>query len=128
MYIRFIVRRQDEDSRSYTGLFTEAYRLRDSEDLESYELTRLENALSWMRANLNIPKCLSEQGNERAISWFKPGAKKPLSCAWEIVYLLRERGVPVEMIKSSDPGTIIFEDGWQVVAKPRRSGRLHVSQ
>ena len=29
------------------------------------------------------------------------------------------------MIKTEDPGTIIYEDGWQIVAKPRRGQAKH---
>ena len=77
-----------------------------------------------MRENLNAPSCLDEPRNERAICWFKDTAKAPLEKVWEMVSFLRERGVPIEMIKSEDPGTIIYEDDWQVAAKPRKKDRI----
>lgn len=126
MFLRFIVRKQDQGSRSFVGLFTQAYDLRDSHDLERHEEERIEDFLGWMRKNLEAPKCLDEPENERAICWFKHTAKTPLEKAWEVVSLLRERGVPIEMIKTDDPGTIIYEDEWQVAAKPRKKDRIRV--
>ena len=98
MFIRFIIRRQDDSSRSFVGLFTEAYKLRDSDDLDPHDDERLEKALSWMRVNVNVPKCLKEPGNDRAVSWFKPTAKEPLEWAWELVSILRENGVALRSI------------------------------
>jgi hypothetical protein len=38
------------------------------------------------------------------------------------VALLEEKGVKVQMLKTDSPGVVIYEDGWQVVAKPWRGG------
>ncbi len=67
---------------------------------------------------------LAEPGNGRAICWFKDTAGTPLEKAWEVVSLLCERGVPIEMIKSENPGKIIYEDEWRVAAKPRKKDRI----
>ena len=37
-----------------------------------------------------------------------------------IVALLESKGVWVEMVTTADPGIILYEDQWQIVAKPRR--------
>ena len=42
---------------------------------------------------------------------------------WELVAILRDQAVPVEMITSSDPGTICYSDRYQVAAIPRKAGR-----
>jgi hypothetical protein len=42
---------------------------------------------------------------------------------WELVAVLRDQAVPVEMITTSDPGTICYADRYQVAAIPRRAGR-----
>ena len=124
MFLRFVVKKQDRDSRSFSGLFTEAYALREARDLEAHEDAQLGRFLTWMKENLQDPPCLAEPGNDRAICWFKDTARTPLEKAWEAVSLLREQGVPIEMIKSEDPGTIIYEDDWQVAAKPRKKNRI----
>ncbi len=44
--------------------------------------------------------------HRRAISWFKPDAEVDL------------HGYHVEVLRTTEPGTVVFEDGWQVIAKP----------
>lgn len=74
--------------------------------------------------HLKIPACLRERGNERAICWFKPEARIPIAYAWDMVAVLRERGHHVEMLKTAEPGTLLYEDGWQIVAKPLARDRI----
>ncbi len=124
MFLRFVVCRQDQESRSFTGLFTLAYELHESHELQDHEDVRLGQFLEWMRANLATPDCLETPGNERAICWFKDTATTALEKAWDAVSLLRERGESIEMIKTDDPGAIIYEDDWQVAAKPRKTDRI----
>ena len=122
-YVRLIVRNRDSESNSWQGLFTAAYALRELE-LERHERDVLERALDWFRMHLKIPSCLGEPENRRAICWFKDRAQKPLEYARDLAWLLTERGVQVEQVTTRDVGTIIYEDGWQVAAKPRKSNRL----
>lgn len=37
---------------------------------------------------------------------------------WDLVAVLRSYGAIVELLKTAKPGTIIYEDKWQVAAKP----------
>ncbi len=124
MYLRFVSSQQDAASHSLVGVFTHAYDIRDTAELEQHEVETLERALDWFRMHLKIPPVLKEPGNERAICWFKPAAKRPLEYAWQLVHLLRERGIEIELTKTRDPGTILYEDGWQIVAKPHKKDRL----
>ena len=71
--------------------------------------------------HLKSPACLREPGNSRAISWFHPRALEPIRRVRAIVEIVREHGVQVEQVTTRDPGIVIYEDGWQVVAKPRRA-------
>ncbi|MFB3105209.1 MAG: hypothetical protein ACE1ZA_09785 [Pseudomonadales bacterium] len=128
VYIRFITREQDEASHSLVDVFTHAYRLRDSDQLQPHEEETLGNALRWLQKNVTIPKLLKEPENERAICWFKSAAEKPLANVWKIVHVLREHDVQVEMIKTLNPGAIIYEDGWQIAAKPHKANRIRVAQ
>ncbi len=120
MLIRFCMLGRHSASHSPTGVFQAAIKLRDDDSLESYEAEWLERELSWLRMHLPSPDCLRDSGNERAICWFKPDAKRAIEKVRGIVALLETKGLAVETVTTSDPGTIIFEDKWQVVAKPRR--------
>jgi hypothetical protein len=125
MLLRFCILRRDECSHSPQGVFQAAMRLRDAGQLEPYEEEWLERELSWLRMHLASPDCLREPGNERAICWFKAEAKRPIDKVRGVVALLEARGVIVRQVTTASPGTVLYEDGWQVVAKPhrRRAGR-----
>lgn len=120
MLVRFCTRRRHPDSHSPEGVFQAALALRDDGRLEPYEEEWLERELRWLRMHLPSPACLRDEGNERAICWFKPEAKRAIDKVRGIVALLEAKGIPVEMVTTADAGTIIYEDKWQVVAKPRR--------
>jgi hypothetical protein len=42
---------------------------------------------------------------------------------WDVVAILEAHGIAVELLKTDNPGTIIYEDKWQVIAKPSRRDR-----
>ena len=123
MYVRFVILEHDEDSHSLQGVFQAAYGLRDSGQLEPHEEEWLEAELRWLKMHLKSPDCLREEENHRAISWFHPRAKTPIEKVRSIASLLKEKGIHVRTLKTADPGIIIYEDGWQVVAKPYRKRR-----
>lgn len=120
MYVRFVILEQDHQSHSKQGVFQAAIELRDSGNLSPEEYDRIETDLAWLRMHLKSPACLRENGNERAISWFHPRAIRPIEKVRSIITVLKEHGTHTEMLKTKDPGTVIYEDGWQVVAKPRK--------
>ena len=123
MYIRFTTLGRDEDSHSFKGVFQAAFQLRDSGTLAEYEETELLEALDWLKLHLKSPAVLKVLGNQRAISWFQPRAFKPMKYIWQIVHVLQENGIHIQVLKTTDPGEIIYEDGWQIVAKPWRGKR-----
>jgi hypothetical protein len=120
MLIRFCMLSRDSSSHSAKGVFQAAMEMRDEGHLESHEEDWLERELSWLRMHLPSPECLRDEGNERAICWFKPDAKRAIEKVRGIVALLETKGHHVVMVTTDDAGTIIYEDKWQVVAKPRR--------
>lgn len=36
---------------------------------------------------------------------------------WEIVTLLKECGVPVRLLRSANPGKVVYEDDYQIVVE-----------
>jgi hypothetical protein len=120
MLLRFCLLRHDTESHSPQGVFQAAFALRDAGQLEHHEEVWLERGLAWLRMHLPSPDCLGDDSNHRAISWFKPTARNAIDKVRGIVALLEARGIAVRMITTDDPGTVVYEDKWQVVAKPRR--------
>jgi len=123
MLVRFCTLRRHAVSHSPEGVFQAAFELADDDRLEPYEEEWLEREMRWLRMHLPSPDCLRDDGNERAICWFKPDAMRAIDKVRGIVALLESNGIPVEMVTTADAGTIIHEDKWQVVAKPRRKTR-----
>ena len=120
MYLRFQGRVPNLGTASKLGIFQLAFELRDRIDLPDYAFKELERNLSWLKANLKSPEILDYAGHHRAISWFKDCAKEPLERIWSIKAILEDFGYPIDLIKTDKPGGLIYEDGWQIVAKPRR--------
>ena len=50
--------------------------------------------------------------------WFKPKAKGHLAKIREMSCILEQNGVYVRVIKAQQPGYIVYEDEFQVVAEP----------
>lgn len=126
MYVRFVIGKHDDQSHAEQGVFQAAITLRDSGQLLAHEEEWLAEALNWLNMHLPAPACLREPGNRRAISWFHPRAKKAIERVRSIAALLSEKGVLVRMLTTRDPGIVVYQDGSQVVAKPRRrpAGRV----
>ena len=120
MYIRFAVLGCDVDSLQSKGVFQVALELRDSGRLQPHEEEWLDRELAWLKMHLKSPACLREHGNQRAISWFDPSAKRAIEKTRSIVALLEEHGHSAKMLTTKDPGTVLYADGWQVIAKPNR--------
>ncbi|NOU07787.1 MAG: hypothetical protein HOO99_16550 [Hyphomicrobiaceae bacterium] len=120
MYLRFQGQIPNLGTPSKLGIFQLAFELRDRPDTPDDAVQELQKNLGWLKMHLKSPKVLREEGNERAISWFKSGAKEPLKRIWSIKTILEDFGYRIEFIKTKDPGRIIYEDGWQVVAKPHK--------
>lgn len=120
MYIRFEGLRQNERSSSRLGVLQLAFELRDSGTLPRYSEETLLNNISWIKEHLHSPRILREEGRHRAISWFHPRANEPLKRVREIVAILEDAGYHMNQVQTRDPGEIIYEDGWQLVATPRK--------
>ena len=118
--IRFTLLTQDPDSGSPQGILTAADELQDRDHISKDEHTRIRIALDWFNTRLPVPKPLEHEGTRRAISWFKPSAKEAISRMWDIKEILDYHNFDVEVVRTSYPGTIIYEDDFQVVAIPRK--------
>ena len=120
MYVRFQGLSQNDTSASRLGLFQLAFELRDEGDLPAYLHDQLVKHLEWLKEHLKSPKILREEEHHRAISRFHPRAKEPLKRVRAIKAILEEAGYNIEQVETRDPGIVIYEDGWQVVAKPKK--------
>ena len=120
MYLRFQGRVPNLGTASMLGIFQLAIELRDRHDAPAYISSELNRHLSWLNAHLHVPEILDDAAHYRAICWFKPAATEPLQRIWSMKAALQEFGYTIDLLKTIDPGRIIYEDDWQVAAKPKR--------
>ena len=124
MYVRFVTAEHDEESHQELGVFQSVYRLRDTGGLTDYEETHLEEVREWFNRNLEKPTRFTNakppyyRRRQNGISWFKASAEEHISKIWELIALLDNHGVRVEMINTTRPGYVIYEDNFQIVAVP----------
>lgn len=115
MFIRFVVGSDGQHHKELTGIFTEARLLRERGALSAEEEIRLEELYDWFNDHVPVPPFATERFPRDAVSWFKDDAGEPVSRMWDIVALLRAHGVVVRLLRSPQPGRIVYEDGVQVV-------------
>lgn len=119
MYLRFQTKMVDSGSGRPTGILVAAAELRDSNQVSIADEAWLREHLSYFNEHLKIPACLKDSANRRAISWFKEGSRM-IDRVWNLKAFMEEQDVFIDVISTREPGTIIYEDGHQIVAKPLR--------
>jgi hypothetical protein len=117
MYLRFQTMIPDPKSGRPTGIFVAAHQLRDSNGISVADEKWLRDYLSYFNEHLKIPACLKSSEHRRAISWFKEGSKM-IDRVWTLKAFLEEQDIFIDVITTRDPGTVVYEDGHQVVARP----------
>lgn len=127
MFLRFIVDEVDESSLAPAGVFVVASRLEDYRTLSSTDHHHLLDVLQWFKENLDTPTQFNRSGRPRratrGICWFRPSAHEHIRKARELARLIDQQGIWVRMIKTGQPGYVVFEDEFQIVAEPFASVR-----
>ena len=125
MFLGFTITHIDQDSRRPKGVFSAAYSLLDSGDLDPVDWKALRELLDWFKENLPSPP--DSFYASRAIFWFKSSARESISSIWEVVFLLKAHGYHIEVLKCPRLGNISYEDGFQVAAYPSdRDGKVTI--
>lgn len=124
MLIRFATLASDPDSGHSSGILVVAHSLRDEGNLTSAEHEELRLLLAWFTQNLPVPKILANTEHRRGISWFKPTATEAIGRMWELKRLMESHGHHVKVLRCSEPGSVLYQDEWQVVAKPPKGVRF----
>ena len=120
MFIRFVVGTEDQHHRGLQGVIQEAGDLKDAGRLEPYEIAWLLSTYAWLNANLPVPPFERSRWSDAVVCWFKADAGEPLRKMWELASLLEEHGRPVRVLRSRNPGKVVYEDDYQVVVEEWR--------
>ena len=123
-YVRFAVFYKDEDSHVGQGVFQAAARALEWNTVTGPEAEELNEIRRWFSANLEKPTSFGRGKHSLGICWFKTSAIEQIARILEMVRILESHGVKVRKIKTDKPGYVVYEDEWQLVAEPFRSGTL----
>jgi hypothetical protein len=122
MFLRFVTTELHGESHQELGVFQAAYRLRDKGSLSQEEELLLKEISGWLNVNLAKPKRFTSakppyyRKRQNGISWFKDSAGEHIGKMHEMVALLKHHDVPVQMIKTTRPDYVVYEDEFQIVA------------
>jgi hypothetical protein len=126
MYLRFVTPGAITRAGLRPGLFRAAYDMRDT--LWPSPLAQaIGHELTWFGKCLPVPRGAhpfavraQRVWHRDGVCWFRPRAeaREAITHAHVLATLLDECGVPVERIATHRPGTILYRDSMQVVAKP----------
>lgn len=117
MYIRFVVGGAEENHRVLTGLVTEARMLRDRGELSHDEEQQLESVFTWLNTHLPCPPFSTAGWSRDAVAWFKDSATESIRQFRVLAALLEHHNRGVRMLRSTNPGKILYEDRFQVVVE-----------
>ncbi len=120
-FIRFHTRVRDCQIHHELGIFAALNELERECRLTEAEQDRVQEVFGWFNKNLRVPSLREEHW--RARFWFWNSAQEMIGRLWEVVAILRHCDVPVELVKTNDPGTIVYGDQHQVAAIPRENRR-----
>ncbi len=126
MYIRFVTPGAVTRAAVRPGLFRAAY---DAwENLWPSPVAQaIGHELDWFGQHLPVPRGAHPFAvrarrvwHKDGVCWFRPQpeAREAIAHAHVLASLLDAAGVPVERIAARHPGTILYRDAIQVVAKP----------
>jgi len=122
--LRFVVGADFDPISRLEGLFRSSYRPDVSEArLPEWQREELQAAFDWFNEHLRVPPFHSLQLSRSAVCWFRSDAGEPLVRMWRLANLLRQMEVPVRMLRSHEPGRLVWMDEHQVVADARRWAR-----
>ena len=125
MFVRFVIAERHPDTGVQTGIFEAVLKLPKKGLVADWDEKRLTEITTWFRTNLPFPDRVSRSrrpnGHHSAISWFKASATLHIAMARELAAILEAHDIRTQMITTTRPGYVVYEDDVQVLAEPFRS-------
>jgi hypothetical protein len=126
MYLRFVEGTEAADGRWLTGVITAAQLLMKEGRLDQYQIDIVEAAFDWFNEHVPCPPFQrnldSGKWSEDAVAWFLPEANLAIQRMWDLVAVLQDHQIPVRVLRTNNPGLIVYRDGHQVVAETPKRG------
>ncbi len=123
-YLRFVVAERHHKSNLPKGVFSALWDLDDDGALTPHEVAWWREVVAWFGVNLpqptNARRSSKPNAVNRAVFWFRASATEHVSRMNEAKAILESHGTPVEVLRTSRPGNVVYEDAFQVGAEPFR--------
>src|SRR5438105_12726822 len=114
MYLRFVIHKNDENSGRRQGLFQALADLEEQSVLLPHEQAEYEEIYAWFKKNLKKPRSFTRSSKPHAkkvsLSWFKDSATEHIAKMYALRQILEAHGIPVDIIRTSRPGYVVYED------------------
>ncbi len=120
-YLRFRTGLRWAGTSSLLGVFSAVADLEDSDALDVWSEQRVSKTCEWFNRHLPVP--VLEREHHRALFWFRENCRDMVRRLWDVVYVLRDHGIHVELVHTTDPGHFCYRDRYQIAAIPRRRRR-----
>src|SRR5688572_3786637 len=122
MYLRFITIFDKESGERETGIFQAAGYFAESGSLNPEDKEKLRELGKWFGKNLKRPEKFSKSKKPHTentgLSWFKDTSSEYLKNMYDLKSILEKQDLIIEVIKSRNPGYIVYEDDHQIVVIP----------
>ena len=97
--------------------------LRDSGEMNVADATQLLAHLDWIQKEIPIPARFARRRNgyhkeAHGVSWVKAEATEFVRHLYAIADILQRYDTSVEVVRTTRPGYVVYEDDWQLVAEP----------
>jgi len=124
-FVRYQAQQADDDHGLRPGVFRLVGLLRQRGALTTKQLEFVQASNAWYDAAYPEPGSVDptiydRAANPGAVAWFKvTGAQHLLERLPGYLTILDAHGVRWERVEATDPGQVLYEDDFQVVAAPR---------
>ena len=115
-FVRFQTSMRASNSALKLGLFYSADKLLNSESLHYYWEALLRDMFDWFNRHLPAPRL--RQHDPHIIFWFRAECHELICKMWRLAGVLKANGVDVELVHTTKPGRVFYEDSFQVAAIP----------
>jgi hypothetical protein len=122
-FLRYESPDRDSETGQPIGLLKLAYDLLRCDWLSGDVHAELHAHVMWMEAHVPAPTRFARKRNayhrnHHGVTWAKSEATDMVARLHAIAAIVERHWRPVQLVATSRPGYVVFEDDWQVVAEP----------
>src|SRR5947209_3340336 len=116
-FVRLRTNLRSAESASSLGLFYALAELAEAHQMDPWSKARAEEICVWFNKHLPVPRL--KPVLKPAVFWLRGECSGMIQRLWELAIVLKEYAV-VELLHTTRPGWVRYEDEFQVAAIPTR--------